>query len=202
MTGKARRTDGKGNSYSMEKKIRTPLEEDVIRLLGAGEKVLLSGYIYTARDAAHKRFAEAIKAGGQLPLELKGQVIYYCGPSPAPPGRVIGSCGPTTSSRMDAYAPKLISLGLKGMIGKGRRSPAVRNAMKQHEAVYFGATGGAGALISRSVISAEVIAYEDLGPEAVVRLEVRDMPLFVINDIYGNDLYETGVERYRSGPLY
>lgn len=202
MTGKARRTDGKRNSYSMEKKIRTPLEGDVIRLLGAGEKVLLSGYIYTARDAAHKRFAETIKAGGQLPLELKGQVIYYCGPSPAPPGRVIGSCGPTTSSRMDAYAPKLISLGLKGMIGKGRRSPAVRDAMKQHEAVYFGATGGAGALISRSVISAEVIAYEDLGPEAVVRLEVRDMPLFVINDIYGNDLYETGVERYRSGPLY
>lgn len=186
----------------MERKIKAPLEEDIVQLLGAGDKVLLSGYIYTARDAAHKRFAEAIRDGIQLPLEIENQVIYYCGPSPAPPGRAIGACGPTTSSRMDAYAPKLISLGLKGMIGKGRRSPAVRDAMKEYGAVYFGATGGAGALLSRSVVSAEVIAYEDLGPEAVIRLEVRDMPLFVINDIYGNDLYEAGVEHYRSGPLY
>lgn len=201
MKGHKGRSAGEERSYSMERKIRAPLEENIIPLLGAGDRVLLSGYIYTARDAAHKRFAEAIKDGGRLPLEIENQVIYYCGPSPAPPGRVIGSCGPTTSSRMDAYAPKLISLGLKGMIGKGRRSPAVRDAMKEHKAVYFGATGGAGALLSLAVVSAEIIAYEDLGPEAVVRLEVRDMPLFVINDIYGNDLYEAGVERYRSGPL-
>ncbi len=201
MMGHAHRSSNGGRSYDTERKIKAPLEGDVIRLLGAGDKVLLSGYIYTARDAAHKRFAEALRTNGQLPLEIKDQVIYYCGPSPAPPGRVIGSCGPTTSSRMDAYAPKLISLGLKGMIGKGKRSPAVRSALKEHQAVYFGATGGAGALLSRSVISAEVIAYEDLGPEAVIRLEVRDMPLFVINDIYGNDLYETGVERYGVGAL-
>lgn len=179
------------------KKIKTPLDDSVIEQLKAGEKVFLSGYIYTARDAAHKRFIDALSDGGKLPFDIENQVIYYCGPSPAPPGRVIGACGPTTSSRMDAYSPKLISLGLKGMIGKGKRSQAVKDAIRQYKAVYFGATGGAGALLSKSVRSSEVIAYEDLGPEAVVRLGIVDMPLFVINDIYGNDLYESGAAQYR-----
>jgi len=179
------------------KRITTPLEDNVIEGLRAGEKVFLSGYIFTARDAAHKRFVDALENGEALPLDIKGQVIYYCGPSPAPPGRVIGACGPTTSSRMDAYSPKMLSLGLKGMIGKGKRTQAVKDAMKIHKAVYFGATGGAGALLSKSVISSETIAYEELGPEAVVKLEVKDMPLFVINDIYGNDLYEEGKQRYK-----
>ena len=179
------------------KRIKTPLEDYVIEGLRAGEKVFLSGYIFTARDAAHKRFIDALEKGEELPLDIKGQVIYYCGPSPAPPGRVIGACGPTTSSRMDAYSPKMLSLGLKGMIGKGKRSQIVRDAIKTHKAVYFGATGGAGALLSKSVVSSKAIAYEDLGPEAVVRLEVKDMPLFVINDIYGNDLYEDGKRHYR-----
>jgi len=177
--------------------IVTPLDDDTIRELKAGEKVFLSGYIYTARDAAHKRFMDALKAGEELPFDIKDQTIYYCGPSPAPAGKVIGACGPTTSSRMDLYTPKLLSLGLKGMIGKGKRSLEVKEALKEYKAVYFGATGGAGALLSQSVVSSEVVAYEDLGPEAIVKLEVRDMPLFVINDIYGNDLYETGMARYR-----
>lgn len=179
------------------KRIVTPLEAGVIENLKAGEKVFLSGYIYTARDAAHKRFMDALENGKELPLDIKGQVIYYCGPSPAPPGRVIGACGPTTSSRMDAYSPKMISLGLKGMIGKGKRSNAVKDAIKTYKAVYFGATGGAGALLSKSVVSSEIIAYEELGPEAVVKLGVKDMPLFVINDIFGNDLYEKGAQQYR-----
>jgi fumarate hydratase subunit beta len=178
-------------------KIVAPLDERTIESLRAGQKVLLSGYVYTARDAAHKRFLAALSAGQDLPFDVRGQVIYYCGPSPARPGRVIGSCGPTTSSRMDAYAPRLIELGLKGMIGKGKRSEAVKGAIKQHRAVYFGATGGAGALLSRSVASAEVVAYEDLGPEAVFKLGVVEMPLFVINDVYGGDLYEEGMQRYR-----
>jgi fumarate hydratase subunit beta len=179
------------------KKIKTPLGDKFIEELKAGEKVFLSGYIYTARDAAHKRFIDTLNEGGELPFEIKDQVIYYCGPSPAPPGRVIGACGPTTSSRMDSYSPQLIALGLKGMIGKGKRSQAVKDAIRQHKAVYFGATGGAGALLSKSVISSEVIAYEDLGPEAVMRLGVLDMPLFVINDFHGNDLYEAGTAQYR-----
>ncbi|MHB8110386.1 MAG: Fe-S-containing hydro-lyase [Syntrophorhabdaceae bacterium] len=179
------------------KTISAPLTDDVIKDLRAGDKVLLSGFIYTARDAAHKRFTEMLEAGGQLPFDIRGQVIYYCGPAPAPPGRVIGSCGPTTSSRMDSYAPGLISLGLKGMIGKGKRSELVKRAIQEHKAVYFGATGGAGALLARAVVAAEMIAYDDLGPEAVMRLEVKDMPLFVINDIYGDDLYEAGIERYK-----
>jgi fumarate hydratase subunit beta len=179
------------------RRIKTPLEDKVIEGLKAGEKVFLSGYVFTARDAAHKRFIDTLNEGGKLPFDLTDQVIYYCGPSPAPPGRVIGACGPTTSSRMDAYSPKLISLGLKGMIGKGKRSQAVKDAIKEFKAVYFGATGGAGALLSKSVVSSETIAYEDLGPEAVVKLEVQDMPLFVVNDIYGNDLYEAGTDQYR-----
>ena len=179
------------------KHIQSPLEDDIIETLKSGEKILLSGYIYTARDAAHKRFIEALDQGEALPFDMRGQIIYYCGPSPAPPGRIIGACGPTTSSRMDAYAPRLVSLGLKGMIGKGKRSQAVKDALKEFRAVYFGATGGAGALLSRTVISSEPVAYEDLGPEAVVRLGVKDMPLFVINDTHGNDLYETGMMSYR-----
>ncbi|OPX93322.1 MAG: Fumarate hydratase class I, aerobic [Syntrophorhabdus sp. PtaB.Bin006] len=179
------------------RRIKTPLEAGVIEELKVGEKVLLSGSIYTARDAAHKRFMDTLRDGGTLPFDMVNQVIYYCGPSPAPPGKVIGACGPTTSSRMDAYAPKLISLGLKGMIGKGKRSQTVKDAMKQYRAVYFGATGGAGALLSKSVLSSEIIAYEEMGPEAVMRLEVRDMPLFVINDANGNDLYDFGMSEYK-----
>ncbi len=179
------------------KKIQTPLDDSTIEKLRAGEKIFLSGFIFTARDAAHKKFFEALDKGENLPFDLRNQIIYYCGPSPAPPGRVIGSCGPTTSGRMDAYAPRLISLGLKGMIGKGKRSDAVKDSLKQYKAVYFGATGGAGALLSRSVVSSEIVAYEDLGPEAVVKLGVKDLPLFVINDMYGNDLYEAGIQQYR-----
>jgi fumarate hydratase subunit beta len=179
------------------RRIETPLDEKTVGQLIAGEKVFLSGFIYTARDAAHKRFMETLKGGGSLPFNIEGQVIYYCGPSPAPPGRVIGACGPTTSTRMDAYAADLLALGLKGMIGKGRRSRAVRDAIMEHKAVYFGGTGGAGALLSRCVLSAETIAYEDLGPEAVVKLGVKDFPLFVINDTMGGDLYEAGLRKYR-----
>lgn len=179
------------------KRVVTPLAPDTVEALKAGEKILLSGFIYTARDTAHKRMIEALRRGEGLPFDIADQVIYYCGPAPARPGRVIGACGPTTSSRMDAYAPELISLGLKGMIGKGKRSPAVKEAIIQHRAVYLGATGGAGALLSRCVVSAETVAYADLGPEAILKLGVRDMPLFVINDIYGNDLYESGASRFR-----
>jgi len=179
------------------KRIETPLAEEEISRLRSGEKVLLSGYVYTARDAAHKRFASALAAGEPLPLDVSGQVIYYCGPSPARPGRVIGAAGPTTSSRMDCYTPALLSMGLKGMIGKGKRSESVREAIVRHHGVYFGATGGAGALLSCNVISYEIIAYADLGPEAIARLHVRDLPLFVINDSMGRDLYEMGRNRYR-----
>jgi fumarate hydratase subunit beta len=180
------------------KRIQTPLENHVITELKSGEKVFLSGFIYTARDMAHKRFIDALEKDEPLPFEVEKQVIYYCGPTPTPPGKAIGACGPTTSSRMDIYTPKLLSLGLKGMIGKGKRSQAVRDAIIKYKTVYFGATGGAGALLSKSVVSSEVIAYEDLGPEAVMRLEVMDMPLFVINDIYGNDLYDAGILQYKA----
>lgn len=179
------------------RRIKSPLTGAVVEGLRAGEKIFLSGYIYTARDAAHKRLTETLDRGEALPFELRDQIVYYCGPSPAPPGKVIGACGPTTSSRMDAYSPRLLSLGLKGMIGKGKRSATVKEAIKEYRAVYFGGTGGAGALLSGSVVASEVIAYEDLGPEAIRRLEVRDMPLFVINDMYGGDLYEAGMAKYR-----
>jgi fumarate hydratase subunit beta len=172
------------------KRIRTPLDEATISALRAGDKVLLSGVIYTARDAAHRRFLEAIDAGEALPVDLDGQVIYYCGPTPARPGRVIGAAGPTTSSRMDAFTPVLLERGLKGTIGKGRRSQVVREAIIRHRAPYFSATGGAGALLSRAVRSYDVVAYDDLGPEAVARLVVEDFPLFVIDDVFGGDLYE------------
>ena len=165
--------------------------------LRAGDEVLLNGVIYVARDQAHRRMIEAIDKGEELPFDIRGQVIYYMGPSPARPGQVIGSAGPTTSGRMDRYTPKLLEMGLKGMIGKGMRSREVKEAIKKYKAVYFAAIGGAGALISKSIKSSEVIAYEDLGPEAVRKLYVEDFPVVVINDAYGGDLYEEGKAKYR-----
>lgn len=178
-------------------RLATPLKDEDVGKLKIGDKVLLNGVIYTARDAAHKRLFDLVNEGKELPIEIKGQIIYYVGPSPAKPGQSIGSAGPTTSGRMDSYAPKLMALGLKGMIGKGMRSQEVIEAMKQYKVVYFGATGGAAALIAKTIKKAEVVAYEDLGPEAIYRLEVGDFPVVVINDIYGNDLYEEGVKQYR-----
>ncbi len=177
--------------------LSTPLTDDMVSSLEIGDKVFLNGIIYTARDAAHKRLVELLDAGQDLPFEMQGQVIYYVGPSPARPGRVIGAAGPTTSYRMDLYAPRLMEIGLKGMIGKGKRAPSVREAMMRYKAVYLGATGGAGALISRSIRSAQIIAYEELGPEAIRRLVVEDFPALVINDTFGRDLYEEGLKQYR-----
>lgn len=182
----------------MIKKITTPLNEETIRSLNAGDEILLSGIIFTGRDAAHKRLCEAIEKGENLPVDLNGAVIYFVGPSPAKPGQVIGSAGPTTSYRMDAYSPLLIDeAGLKGMIGKGQRSQKVKNSMKKSGAVYFAAIGGAGALLSKCIVKSEIVAYDDLGPEAVRRLEVLDMPLIVATDSSGIDLYETGPAKYR-----
>jgi fumarate hydratase subunit beta len=164
--------------------------------LKAGDQVLISGTIYTGRDAAHKRIVDALEQGGQPPFPLEGAVIYYVGPSPPPPGRVIGAAGPTSSYRMDAYAPRLIARGLKAMIGKGKRNDEVKQAMTQHQAVYLGAIGGAGALMARSIVEAEVIAYPELGPEAVRRLRVERMPLVCINDAHGGDLYQEGRRAY------
>ncbi|MFC1485282.1 Fe-S-containing hydro-lyase [bacterium] len=169
--------------------IRTPLTDNDVSELYAGDRVCISGVIYTARDAAHKRLVQAIDRNEKLPFDLQGQIIYYVGPTPAKPGQVIGSAGPTTSYRMDNYAPRLISLGLKGMIGKGQRNQQVKESIVKHKAVYFAAVGGAAALISKSIISAQVIAYEDLGSEAIRKLEVKDFPAIVINDIYGSDQY-------------
>jgi fumarate hydratase subunit beta len=177
--------------------IKTPLDEETIKKLKAGDQAFISGVIYTARDAAHKRLVEALDKGEKLPFDLTNQTVYYMGPSPAKPGQVIGSAGPTTSGRMDSYAPRLMAAGLKGMIGKGNRSQAVKDAIKKYKAVYFAAIGGAGALISRSIKKAEVIAYEDLGAEAIRRLEVENFPVTVINDIYGGDLYEQGKAKYQ-----
>ncbi|MCD6399375.1 Fe-S-containing hydro-lyase [candidate division WOR-3 bacterium] len=179
------------------KRIKTPLSDEDIKNLRMGENVLLSGTIYTGRDAAHKRFIQAIEKGENIPFEPEGQVIYYVGPAPAKPGMPIGSAGPTTSYRMDPYTPKLLELGLAGMIGKGQRSEIVVNAMKKYGAVYFAAVGGAAALIAKSVREAKIIAYEDLGPEAVRKLFVEDLPLIVAIDTYGNDLYVEGVKKYR-----
>ena len=181
----------------MAKKIRLPLNDRTNADLKAGESVLISGTLYTARDAAHKRMVDALERGEKLPFDIKGQTLYYTGPPPAPPGRVIGSAGPTTSSRMDEFTPRLLAAGLKGMIGKGPRSPQVREAIKKSRAVYFAAVGGAGALLSKTIVSSEVVAYEDLGPEAVLRLEVKDFPATVINDIAGRDLYEEGKQEFR-----
>ena len=181
----------------MAKKINLPLTDDTLKDLKAGDDVLLTGVIYVARDAAHKRMVEALDQGKPLPFDLKGQTIYFMGPSPARSGQTIGSAGPTTSGRMDSYSPRVIAEGLKGMIGKGMRSQAVRDAMKKYKAVYFGAIGGAGALASKSIKKSEVIAYEELGAEAVRRLEVEDFPVTVVNDIYGGDLYQEGKAKYR-----
>ncbi len=174
----------------MKIQITTPFTHEVAKTLHAGDNVLISGEIYTARDAAHKRMIEALERGEELPFTIKDSIIYYAGPTPAKPGQVIGSCGPTTSGRMDAYAPKLIALGLTGMIGKGMRTKEVMDAIRDYGAVYFGAIGGAGALIAKSVVAAEVVAYEDLGTEAIRKLTVKDFPAIVIADVYGNNLYE------------
>ncbi|ACL69762.1 Fe-S-containing hydro-lyase [Halothermothrix orenii] len=178
-------------------KIKTPLSIDDIKKLKSGDRVSLSGVIYTARDAAHARLVKLIKEKKPLPVPLEGEVIYYVGPTPAKPGNPIGSAGPTTGYRMDPYAPLLMEQGLKGMIGKGARSPEVKRSMVKNKAVYFAAVGGAAALISKSIKHAEVIAYDDLGPEAIRRLEVENLPLIVVNDIYGNDLYEIGRKKYK-----
>ena len=174
----------------------TPLTDQDVEQLEVGDTVLVNGVIYTARDAAHKRLIDLLEAGKPLPMDLRGQIMFYVGPSPARPGRVIGAAGPTTSYRMDPYAPQLLRLGLKAMIGKGRRSQEVIDAMIANRAVYLGAIGGAGALISQSIKAAEIIAYEDLGPEAIRRLVVENLPTIVINDCRGNDLYVTGLSQY------
>ena len=180
----------------MTKRITTPLTEADVKALKAGDQVLISGVIYTGRDAAHRRLCEAVQSGKALPFDLKDAIIYYVGPTPAPPGKIFGSGGPTTSGRMDAYTPTMLALGLRGMIGKGYRSDAVKEAMKQYQGVYFGAVGGAGAIIGNAVQSCEIIAYEDLGPEAIRRLEVKDFPAVVVIDAKGNDLYEMGKRQY------
>ena len=178
----------------MEKYIQAPLDEETIKDLRAGDFVYITGTIYTARDAAHKRMSEALVAGGTLPIELRNNIIYYMGPSPAREGRAIGSAGPTTSGRMDRYTPALLDIGLKGMIGKGKRSGEVKEAMVRNGCVYFAAIGGAGALLSKAIKKSEVIAYEDLGTEAVRRLEVEDFPVIVVMDADGNDLYERAAD--------
>ena len=178
------------------KKITTPLTDEVVKDLRAGDAVEITGVVYQARDSAHKRLVALIEAGDELPFELKGAVVYYMGPSPAKPGNVIGSAGPTTSGRMDAYAPLLMKHGLKGMIGKGLRTAEVKQAMIDETAVYFAATGGAGALLAKRIVGNEVIAYPELGAEAVARLEVKDFPAIVVNDCYGGDLYEEGRKEY------
>ena len=176
--------------------IKTPLTREQARQLKSGDSVLLSGVIYTARDAAHKRLCELVAQGKELPLDVKDSIIYFVGPTPAKPGQAIGSAGPTTSYRMDAYSPTMIAQGQTGMIGKGKRNADVVNAMKEHGAVYFGAIGGCGALLSKCIKKAEVIAYDDLGAEAIRRLEVEDFPVIVIIDSEGNNLYETGRKAY------
>ena len=182
---------------SIVKKVMSPLTDETLASLKAGDNVLLTGTMYAGRDAAHKRMVEALEQGKSLPFDIKGQVIYFMGPSPARPGQPIGSAGPTTSGRMDSYSPRLIAEGLKGMIGKGMRSQEVKDAMKKHKAVYLAAIGGAGALISKTIKKSEVIAYDELGAEAIRRLEVEDFPATVVNDIYGGDLYQEGKARYR-----
>ncbi|WP_457642227.1 Fe-S-containing hydro-lyase [Persephonella sp.] len=182
---------------SEAKRITTPLTDEIIENLRAGDRVLLSGYVYTARDAAHKRMLEEYERTGELPFDIKGQVIYYVGPTPPRPGQVIGSAGPTTAYRMDKYTPKLLELGLKGTIGKGWRGPEVKEALKRHKAVYFAAYGGTAALLSKHIKSVEIIAYEDLGPEAIRKLYFENFPVIVANDIYGGDVFEEGQKKYR-----
>lgn len=177
--------------------ITLPLTDDVVEKLRAGDGVRLSGVIYSARDAAHRRMIEALEKGESLPFDIRGQVIYYVGPTPAKPGQVIGSAGPTTSMRLDRFTPALLAAGLKGIIGKGGRGPAVRDALKQYKAVYFLAVGGTGALLAKQIKKVDIVAYEDLGTEAVRRLEVEDFPVIVCNDIYGGDLLEEGKAKYK-----
>lgn len=179
-----------------EKYMNTPISAENVEDLKTGDMVYITGVIYTARDAAHKRLYETILEGKEIPMELKDTIIYYLGPSPAREGQVIGSAGPTTSSRMDKYTPLLLEKGLRGMIGKGKRSPQVIESMKKNKAVYFAAIGGAGALLSKCIKKAEIIAYEDLGTEAIRRLEVEKLPAIVVIDSEGNNLYETAIEKY------
>ncbi len=178
-------------------KLIPPLTDDVIMKLKAGDRVIITGVIYTARDMAHKYMVDGYRKGEKPPFDLQGQILYYTGPTPAPPGRPIGSAGPTTSYRMDKYAPALLELGLKGMIGKGPRGEEVKDAIRKYGAVYFAAIGGAGALISKAIKKADVIAYAELGTEAVMRLEVEDFPAIVVNDVHGGDLYRLGMQKYQ-----
>ncbi|MEG0641520.1 MAG: Fe-S-containing hydro-lyase [Clostridium sp.] len=180
----------------MEIRLNTPLTEDKTKNLKAGDSILLSGTVYTARDAAHKKLIELLDKGDKLPFNIEDEIIYYVGPSPAKPGQVIGSAGPTTSYRMDSYAPRLLDLGLKGMIGKGARSEEVVESTVRNNAIYFGAIGGAAALIGKSIVKSEIIAYEELGAEAIRKIEVCDMPLTVIIDTDGINLYEEGQKEY------
>lgn len=180
-----------------EHRLTTPLTDETVAKLKAGDKVFITGFLLTGRDSAHKKLADLIKEGKGLPIDIKGQLIYYVGPTPARPGKAIGSAGPTTSYRMDSYAPLLHSLGLKGTIGKGSRNKEVKEAMKKYKAVYLAAVGGAGALISKSIEGSEVVAYPELGPEAIRRVKVKDFPCIVINDMYGGDLYEEGKKKYK-----
>ncbi|MHB8171091.1 MAG: Fe-S-containing hydro-lyase [Thermincolia bacterium] len=180
-----------------EIRITTPLTDEVVEKLTIGQQVLISGKIYSARDAAHKKLVELLDQGEPLPFDIEGQIIYYVGPSPAKPGQVIGSAGPTTSGRMDAYTPRLLAEGLKGMIGKGSRSDAVIEAIKKYKGVYFAAVGGAAALIAKSIKKSTLVAYPELGPEAITELEVEDLPVIVVNDTSGRDLYQEGVKIYR-----
>lgn len=179
-------------------RIRAPLSNEDVERLKIGDRVLINGLIYTGRDAAHKRLVDLIDRGEELPFDPRGQIIYYVGPTPARPGKPIGSAGPTSSYRMDPYSPQLMERGLKGMIGKGMRSPEVIDAIRRFKAVYMAAVGGAAALIARRIKKSEIIAYEDLGTEAIRRLEVEDFPAIVVNDIWGNDLYVEGVRRYET----
>jgi fumarate hydratase subunit beta len=181
----------------MQKKITSPFNDKTIEGLKAGDQVLISGVMYVGRDAAHKRLVEALNKGDKMPFDVKGQVIYYMGPSPTKPGNVIGSAGPTTSGRMDAYTPRMLEAGLKGMVGKGLRTKDVKDAIKKYKAVYLASVGGAAALIAKRIVKSEIIAYEELGPEALLRIEVKDFPAIVINDMYGGDLYEEGKAKYR-----
>ncbi|MEA1958642.1 MAG: Fe-S-containing hydro-lyase [Chloroflexota bacterium] len=181
----------------MQKNITSPFDDKTIADLKAGDQVLITGVMYVGRDAAHKRLVEALDRGDKLPFDVEGQTIYYMGPSPTKPGNVIGSAGPTTSGRMDAYTPRMLEAGLKAMIGKGLRTGAVKESIKKNKAVYLASVGGAAALIAKSIVKSEVIAYEELGPEALLRIEVDNFPAIVINDMHGGDLYEEGKARYK-----
>lgn len=178
-------------------KITTPLSDEVVDSLKSGDQVSIKGILYTARDAAHKRLIDLLDHRDELPFDIKGQIIYYVGPTPAKPGAIIGSAGPTTRYRMDTYAPRLMEVGMKGMIGKGNRTQSVIDAMVKYKSIYFAAIGGAGALVARSIKKVEIIAYEDLGPEAIRKMEVEDFQAVVVNDTYGNDVYKEGMNKYK-----